>query len=503
MSAPLSPAVVGGIRVEALDAEAVARIHEATLHVIESVGVRFPSERALDTWAAAGASVDRASSVVRVPRSLIEAALASAPPEYELAARDPDLDLALDGRHVYAATDGCGIEVADLATGERRPSGIADVAEIALLADALDEVAFHWIPVSAQDRPAASRSLHELLACWANSTKHVQTESIVTAREARAAIEMAAAIAGGREALRQRPVLSMMQCTTSPLGQDGGSLDAAFEAAEAGIPVGFMTMASAAFTGPATLAGNLVVGNAEVVSALALMQVAYPGCPVFYAAAQTAMDLRSGAYTGGGPEDFLFGAATNQLADFYQVPLSMGAFATGAKAPDWQAGVENALSAFLAAAVGSDMLLGLGLLNGSRIWSHEQLLLDAEIFSIVRAMLGGVPVDDEALALAAIAAVGPAGDYLTAPHTRRHMRQLWKSRFMDRRPMGVAEAEGGGPRAWASAKARDLLASHRPRPLEREVAAELARIVHGVEHEAGVEPAPTVVDGPIRAGAAG
>jgi trimethylamine:corrinoid methyltransferase-like protein len=501
VSTAVGPAIVGGIHVEALDAEAIARIHEATLHVIETVGVRFPSERALDAWAAAGATVDRETQVVRAPRAMIEAALKTAPPVYPLAARDPALDLPLDGRHVYAATDGCGIEVADLETGRRRPSGIADVAEIARLADALDEVSFHWIPVSAQDRPAASRSLHELLACWANSTKHVQTESIVTAPEARAAIEMAAAIAGGREALRVRPVLSMMQCTTSPLGHDGGSLDAAFEAAEAGIPVGFMTMASAAFTGPATLAGTLVVGNAEVVSALALMQLAHPGCPVYYAAAQTAIDLRSGAYTGGGPEDFLFGAATNQLADFYRVPLSMGAFATGAKAPDWQAGVDNALSSFLASAVGSDMLLGLGLLNGSRIWSHEQLLLDAEIFSIVRAMLRGIPVDDESLALDAIAEVGPAGDYLTAPHTRRHMRELWRPRFMDRRPMGVVEAEGGGPRAWANAKARELLATHRPEPLDPALAAELALVVHGVERDAGVEPAPTVVDGPALTGA--
>jgi len=500
-SAAVVPAITGGIRVEALDAEAVARIHEATLEVIETVGVRFPSARALDTWEAAGAVVDRQAEVVRAPRALVEEALAAAPAAYALAARDPRLDLPLDGRHVHAATDGCGIEVADLETGQRRPSGLADVAEIARLADALDEVSFHWIPVSAQDRPPASRSLHELLACWANSTKHVQTESIVTAREARAAIEMAAAIAGGRDALRARPVLSIMQCTTSPLAHDGGSLDAALEAAAAGLPVGFMTMASAAFTGPATPAGTLVVGNAEVVSALALLQLAEPGCPVFYAAAQTAIDLRTGAYTGGGPEDFLFGAATNQLADFYRVPLSMGAFATGAKAPDWQAGVENSLSAFLAAAAGSDMLLGLGLLNGSRTWSHEQLLLDAEIFSIVRAALRGIPVDDESLALAAIAEVGPAGDYLTSPHTRRHMRELWQTRFMDRRPMGVVEAEGGGPGAWARARARDLLAAHAPEPLDGRLAAELAAIVHAVEREAGVEPAATAVEPGAPAGA--
>jgi trimethylamine--corrinoid protein Co-methyltransferase len=147
------------------------------------------------------------------------------------------------------------------------------------------------------------------------------------------------------------------------------------------------------------------------------------------------------------------------------------------------------------------MLLGLGLLNGSRIWSHEQLLLDAEIFSIVRATLRGIPVDDESLALATIAEVGPAGDYLTAQHTRRHMRELWRPRFMDRRPMGVVEEEGGGPRAWANAKARDLLATHQPEPLEPALAAELARIVGDVERAAGVEVAPTVVDALAAAGA--
>ena len=500
MSAPLNPIGPRGLRIEVLDADAIARLHEATLHVIEHIGIRFPSERALDIWAAAGAEVDRETQVIKAPKSMIEAALKTAPPVYSLAARDPALDLPLDGEHVYAATDGCGVEVADLETGERRPSRLSDVAEIARLADALDEVAFHWIPVSAQDRPAPSRSLHELLACWANTTKHVQTELIVTEREARAAVEMAAVIAGGREFLRARPVLSMMQCTTSPLGHDGGSIDAGLVAAEAGIPVGYMTMASAAFTGPATVAGSLVVGNAEVVAALALMQIAYPGCPVYYAAAQTAMDLRSGAYTGGGPEDFLFGAATNQLADFYRVPLSMGAFATGAKASDWQAGVENSLSCFLAAASGSDMLLGLGLINGSRIFSHEQLLLDAEIYSIVRATLKGIPVTDEDLALEAIAAVGPAGDYLISPHTRRHMRAMWKSRFMDRRPMGTVETDGGGPGAWAKARARELLATHVPEPLEPGLAREMAAVVSAVEREAGVEPAPTIADDMMAAG---
>lgn len=472
------------LALEILTPEQVRRIHEATLEVIETVGVRFPTSKALDIWETHGASVDRERQVVKVPRKIIEDALALAPASYVLGARDPAQDCALDGEHVFAATDGCGIEVIDIETGELRRSRLQDVEEIARVADALDEVGFHWVPVSAQDKPAESRALHELGAIWRNSTKHAQTESIVTEHEARAAVEMAAAIMGGREALRERPVLSMMQCTTSPLGQDGGSIDAALVAAEAGIPVGFMTMASAAFSGPATLAGTLVVGNAEVVSAMALMELAHPGCPVYYAAAQTAMDLRSGAYTGGGPEDFLFGAATNALADFYNVPLSMGSFATGAKEPDWQAGVENALSCFMASVVTSDMLLGVGLLNGSRIFSYEQMLFDCEIYSIVRAMLKGIDTSDEGLALDAIREVGPApADYLAVRHTRAHMRELWTPRFMERRPYGQWSEATDRNRDWALERARTILRDHRPDPLDPALSAELDRIVAGVESD--------------------
>jgi len=218
-------------------------------------------------------------------------------------------------------------------------------------------------------------------------------------KEAQGAVEMASALVGGREALRKRPNLSLMECTISPLAQDGGSLEAALVAAEAGVPVGFMTMASCVSTAPATLAGNLAVGNAEVISALSLIQLAYPGTPVYYASAQTVMDLQTGSYTGGGPEDFLFGAATNRLADYYNFPLSMGSFATGAKKPDWQAGIENSLSTFMASAVMSDMLSGVGLLNGSSIWSFEQMIMDCEIFSIVCKIMEGIEVNEEILAL--------------------------------------------------------------------------------------------------------
>lgn len=469
------------LKLEILTPAEIKKIHDATLWIIEKVGVKFPSERALNIWAENGAEVDRGRKIVKVRGEIIESALKKCPPIYPLAARDPNQDLCLDGNHVYLGTDGCGVEVIDIQTGQRRVSKLQDVAEIARIADATEEIAFHWVPVSAQDTPAETRGLHEIQAIWENSTKHVQTESIYNEREARAAIEMAAMIAGSKQALRKRPVLSLMQCTASPLGHDGGSVDAALLAAEAGIPTGFMTMAACLTTGPATMAGNLAVGNAEVIAGTALLQLAYPGAPVFYAAAQTASDPRTGAYTGGGPEDFLFGAATNVLSDFYNIPLSMGSFATGAKEPNWQAGIENSLSTFMASIVMSDMLLGVGFLHGSRIWSFAEMMMDCEIFSIIEKTMRGIIVDEETLALDSIAAVGPSGNFLTQKHTRQHMRDIFLSQFMDRRPYNEWETKKDDARDWALAKARKTLAEHQPDPLDAKLSREFEKIIKALE----------------------
>jgi trimethylamine--corrinoid protein Co-methyltransferase len=469
------------LRLEILTPLEVKKIHDATLWIIEKVGVRFPSKRALEIWDAHGAEIDAEKMVVRTRPELIEKALKTCPPVYTLSARDPQQDLPLDGNHVFVGTDGCGVEVIDLKTGLRRTSCLQDVRDISRIADATEEVAFHWVPVSAQDMPPMTRGLHEIKAIWENSTKHVQTESIYSEREARAAIEMAALIAGDKDKLRQRPVLSLMQCSAPPLGHDGGSLDAALVAAEYGLPTGFMTMAANLTTGPATMAGNLAVGNAEVIAGTALIQLAYPGAPVFYAAAQTASDLRSGAYTGGGPEDFLYGAATNVLSDFYNIPLSMGSFATGAKEPNWQAGIENSLSTFMASIVMSDMLLGVGFLHGSRIWSFAEMMMDCEIFSIICKTMQGIVVSDETLALDTIAAVGPGGNFLLQKHTLKHMRELFLPQFMDRRPFNEWETKKDDARDWALAKARKTLETHQPDPLTDSIRTEMAKIISSLE----------------------
>jgi len=159
----------------------------------------------------------------------------------------------------------------------------------------------------------------------------------------------------------------------------------------------------------------------------------------------------------------------------------MGSFATGAKEPNWQAGVENSLSTFMACIAMSDMLLGVGFLHGSRIWSFAEMMMDCEIFSIIHKTMQGIVVDDETLALNTIAAVGPGGNFLSQKHTLKHMRNLFMPQFMDRRPFGEWETKKDNACDWALAKARKTLDTHHPDLLDEKISAEMSKTISSLE----------------------
>lgn len=471
------------LQIKLFTREELERFHQAALEVMEDVGVSMPSHKALDILAGAGATVDRQRMIAKLPRSLVEKALKAAPKRFILGARDPDNDLDLDGKHCYLSTDGCGIETYDLWTGERRLSTKKDIEDSARLADSLPQIAFYWGPmVSAQDIPVKTRPLHELQAAFVGTAKHVQPETIITEDIARFSVEMAAVVAGGYEELRRRPVLSVMQCATDPLGQDGGSLEASLVAAEHGVPTGFMPMPMSCATAPATLAGNLVVTTVDALAPLVLMQTAYPGSPFFFAAAPTAIDLRLGSYTGGGPEDYLLAAGFQEICAYYGLPLSMGTMATGAKVPDWQAAVDNVFSTLASTLTSVAMMTGAGMLNGSKILSFQQIVMDSEIYEIARRFAAGIEVTDETLAVDVIKEVGVLGNYLAHKHTRTHMREIWRPMVIDRSPLQVWESSGrAGAFEKATEIARRTLSEYETEPLTPEVRKELDEIIHRAE----------------------
>ena len=462
-------------RLEVLSPELLKRIKSATLQTLEQVGIHFPSERALDVFAAHGAHVDRERERVRFPPDLVLEAMGRAPRTYTLSGRAPGTDLVLDGSASYFSTDGCGVHTLDLETGEQRASRKEDVATMARVSDALSSVAFYWPMVSAQDHgPLAP--LHEIDASFNQTVKHVQTETVMGERMARHAVRMAEVIAGDRERMRARPPLSSLICTIAPLGQDKEGIEGGMVFAEAGIPVGFMSMPNMGSTAPATPGGALVQATAEVISAITLMQLVAPGAATFYSIVSSVMDPHSAGYINTMAEKYLTHIAGVQIAHDWDIPILGGAFGVDCEeAYSWQLGRDSVYTALVVPLAGADIVVGMGLLDASTLLVPEQLILDDEIYHTHRVFAQGIDTSDEALGLDVLAAVGPRGHFLAQKHTRRHIRELWVPELTHPRPTGGEPA--GDVRQRARAKLDRILAEHRPDPLEEAKQAELAAIL--------------------------
>ena len=457
----------------------VERLEQAILWTLAEVGVRFPLERALDALQRGGCHVDRASQIARLPQDVVRAALQAAPQAPLLAARDPRCDIVLDGSACHLSNDGCGVRVIDPETGRLRPSTRKDVADSARFVDALPHVSFYWGPVvTAEDVPLSTRPLHEAEAVFSNTSKHFQAVDVVGEDMTRRVVEMARVVAGGDEELRRRPLMSLIACPIDPLGNEAVSLEAALVCAEAGVPVGFLSLTLACASAPATMAGNLVVNLAAVLAGIVLLQLAHPGAPVFLAGAPSVMDLKTGGYTGGSPEDYLLAAAATQMAHHFGFAMNMGTLASGAKEPGWQAAVDDTLSTMASVSAGAEMMSGCGLLDGSKTLSYGHLLMQAEVYGIVKKVADGIEVSDETLALDVIRRVGPNGTYLAEKHTRTHMSEIWRPGVWDRTSYDAWLAAGKrGARENAEEKAREILRTHAPETLADDVRAELRRLV--------------------------
>lgn len=468
------------LQLDVLSADQVAEIREATLHVLNTVGVQFPSERALQIFAEHGAQVDFGSQIVRLSPELVLDAMSQAPRVYTLSGRSEGTILTLDGSASHFSTDGSGTETIDFKTGEYRSSTKADVAMMAHVADYLSSISFYWPIVSAQDYGLVG-PLHELDASFNNTVKHIQSVTIIGEELSRFALRMGEVIAGSKENLRKQPPLSSLVCTIAPLAQDKHGIEGAMLYAEAGVPVGFMAMPNIGSTSPATMGGALVIGNAEVVSAMVLMQLVSPGAPVFHSILASVMDPRSGDYIASISEKYLCNAAAVQLAHDWGVPSLGGAFSMDSPEPgSWQLGRDSVYTSLLAPFVGADMVEGLGLLRAATLLSPEQIIFDDEIYHTHRNLVEGIDTSTDKLALDVIQAVGPGGHYLSQKHTRRTIRDIWLPKLTHPNPRmdGLPQPD---IRERARATFERILAEHQPEPLPKDSQVELQNILKVAE----------------------
>ena len=474
-----------GGQLRLLSDEDARNIHLSSLEVLEKVGMRSPSERILKTFEEAGAEVDHRDRRVRIPQHLVEESLRKVPKEVVFCGRNPENDILLEDGRVYFGLGGTPTPyIRDIETGEMRRPTKKDMADATRIGDALPNIKFIMSIAGAFDVPYQVEYLHEFEALFSNTEKPI-LYSCPGAYEARKVLEMASTIAGGMDALKKRPLLTLYTETVSPLAFAKAN-ENLIEFAEAGIPYAIGPIPMLGATSPMTLSGTAVISNAESLAGLTLGQLVNPHTPVIYTCWATPMDPVTSRCSYGAPE-FALGtsALCAAMARYYDLPSYGFGGCSDSKLPDAQAGAEAMMTSLMAGLCGVNLIHDHGYLAGGSIGSIEMAVICDEIIGMVSRIVNGVEVNDDTLAVDVIRAVGPEGHFMSQKHTLRHLpTELFFPKLFDK-TWKVTWAKAGGKEisAVARERAKKLLREHLPEPLSQDVGRGISQIVKEAETE--------------------
>jgi trimethylamine--corrinoid protein Co-methyltransferase len=383
---------------------------------------------------------------------------------------------ARDSNHILELRNGCtyftngfgATYVLDAASRERRVATLDDLARFTRLADSLPQVDYPITQCIPQDVPKELVGQYMALTMLANTEKHVYcpTFSLDGAQDF---MEMAAIVLGGEERLHQNPTfINSMICPTSPLQYSADAAARLMAFSRVRVPFGIWSAPLAGATGPATIAGTVVVQNAEVLAGLVLAQLVGPGTPVLYGTGASVMDMTYGTPAYAAPELSIFNVVTAQLAQRYGIPTYGTGGVIDAKVPDEQAAYESMLSSIVASLAGITITA-----------CYEQLLICHEMVGMVRRVLAGIEVTPETLALPVIHAVQPGGTFLNQQHTlRTFRREHWFPDLTDRSPRSQWEQLGAKDIVQrARVQLQEIEVTHAPEPLDPDILKALHEVI--------------------------
>jgi len=473
---------MGRASLNLLSKDELDRIHNSTLEILEKPGLIIPSEGALEILERAGANVNREKNSVTIPSNIVKEAVKKAPKTIRYGARNPKYDILLEKKQTYFTTDGCGIFIRDIETGERRSSTTEDLVQWARVTDFLSYIHVLWPAALSTELPDHLQRIYALVTFLNNTEKHIEGY-VIDAREARYEIEIAAAVLGDKDELKRRPIISAVQCPIAPLKFDKGLIEAVIEFAKVGIPVVPLSMPLAGLTAPATLAGTLVVTNAEILGSLVISELVNPGAPVVYGACPGNIDFRTGSMVIS-PEYGLVNVGLAQLARYYNLPSEVCGGCSSSKVVDAQAAYERVLTLTPVILAGPDLVVGMGKLEDAKTMALELLVIDNEILEGILRLVQGFDVSDETIALDIIRKVGPGGHYLTQKRTVNHIKDHWIPKISDRKAYDAwLKAGAKDIVAVAKEKVKEILATHKPEPIPKDVQKEISKIVKRFEEE--------------------
>jgi len=460
----------------------IERVHQTAMRVIEEVGFEINSETALRLFEKSGARVDREKCHVHLSREKALELINMAPSEIRLCGQDEKHDILLGGKRVYTGTGGTALYIYHPDSGERKPAILDDLKRIAKLVDKLDNIHLFMLPTYPSELPIEQVDVNRFFAGLDNTTKHVMG-GVYTLDGVKQIIRMAELVAGSSERLRQRPLISMITCSISPLKMDRQYGDLVVTIARSGIPLVCPAEPLCGATSPVTLAGNLVIQTVDSLMGVMLTQVSHPGTPVIFGSVAASTDLRDLKYLAGSVEMGLLNAAGAQMAQFYKLPFYATGGMTDSKVLDAQSGYESAVTSLLCALAGANFIHdAAGLMEFALTACYEKYVIDNEILGMVMRAVEGIKVDDDTLAFDLIKQVGPGGNFVTAKHTRRFMRgEHYQPTLSDRDSRDEWEAKGGKT-TWGRAAERmeRIIANHNyslPAAIRQQVLSEIQGIV--------------------------
>jgi trimethylamine--corrinoid protein Co-methyltransferase len=459
----------------------IKAIHEATLDLLKTIGVRVFSQEGVELLKKAGCRAGE-NDTIQIPPHLVEESIQSAPSRVTIYDRKGKETMRLEGRQVHFGLGTDLLTTIDLETGEWRPSRLKDVINAALIGDYFKEIGFVASFAHPQDVPANLSYVASFRALVENSTKPIFFTA-AGEEDLSIILDMAEAIAGSHEALREKPFLIHYAEPTSPLSHSYGALRKLFLCADRKIPVNYTPAVLAGATGPVTLAGAIIQANAEALSGLVLHQLRSRGAPIISGFAVAPMDMRTTSCAYGSPEYRLALSACADLYHYYGIPVWGTAGCSDANTLDQQAAVEWAISILTAALDGANLVHDVGYLGQGSVGSPAAIVMCSEIISYVKRLTRGIELESDRIGMEVIRRVGPGGNFLAEEHTLRFYRkEQWQPKFFNRDNVEVWQTKGGkGFGEIATEKAREILRTHKPEPLPESVLNRLSQIVKKAE----------------------
>jgi trimethylamine--corrinoid protein Co-methyltransferase len=478
------PMLRGG-QLEVLSDRDKGHIHSAVLRVLSEVGVRMEYGPALQAMADGGCQVDFSSHIVKVPEHVLTRALTTAPSEFTLAGQQSEFDIRVDLERIYSIGGSSALYVLDL-QGVRRPSTLQDLVDLTRLQDALENLHIMHAIVIPQDIPQPGFDRVLFANVVPNTSRNYYSQG-QGGKSIRDQVEMASVILGSSEALRSRPIFTVVLCMVSPLLHDALRLEELIECVKWGVPIYVEVDSQLGATAPITVAGALVEECANVLAGVTLAQILSPGHPCIFAIASGSMDMSTANYSGASPEAALLHAATAQMSHFYGLPFQ-GGTGIDATVPDAQAGYERALQVLTNALAGTNFIhLSIGMMEQMLLASYEQCVIDNEILGAAFRITQGIEVNDDTIAFDVIKEVGPGcADYIAHEHTVRYLRKVtWFPKVTNRHKWDQWMAAGGKDmRERAGDIARGILQEHHPQYLTEDQVREIHHIARTAQEEA-------------------